>query len=161
MKSVKGFTLIELMVAIAVLAIVTIIGFPAFSGIFERSRADSDTSELLRALSLARLEAINQSKNVKIDALTDDDWTKNLVIYVDDDNNGSLDAGEKVVRRYDGLANGGVIATTGDVDSIVFDSMGGLRTPANSVVFSYTRGEASKSLVVCPTGRILTGVSCI
>jgi len=47
MKGVKGFTLVELMIGIAVLAIMTVIGLPAFSGIFERSRADADINELL------------------------------------------------------------------------------------------------------------------
>ncbi|GGD04995.1 GspH/FimT family pseudopilin [Halopseudomonas salina] len=151
MKSVKGFTLIELMIAIAVLALVTVIGFPAFSGIFERSRADSDLSDLLRAFSLARLEAINHSEDVNVSALTDDDWTQDLEIVRDG----------TVIRRYAGLPSGATITATGDVDTIVFDSLGGLKTPANSVVFNYTRGDSTKSMVVCPTGRILTGASCI
>ncbi|WP_339846146.1 GspH/FimT family pseudopilin [uncultured Halopseudomonas sp.] len=161
MKSVKGFTLIELMIALAVLALVTLIGFPAFSGVFERSRADSDLSDLLRAFSLARLESINQSRDVKIVAGTDDDWTQDLVVFLDDDNDGSVDNGERVIRRYAGLPQGASITATGDVDTIVFDSLGGLKTPANSVVFNYTRGDSTKNLVICPTGRILTGASCI
>lgn len=161
MKSVKGFTLIELMIAIAVLALVTVIGFPAFSGIFERSRADSDLSDLLRAFSLARLEAINESTDVKIIADTDDDWSQDLIIFIDENNNDSVNTGERVIRRYTGFSAGASISATGGVGSIVFDSLGGLKTPANSVVFNYTRGDATKSMVVCPTGRILTGASCI
>ena len=151
MKSVKGFTLIELMVALAVLAIVVAIGFPAFGGIFERSRADSDASELLRAFNVARLEAINHSEVVTVNATTNDDWALDLEIV----------RGGTVIRSYAGLPAGATITTTGNVDSIEFDSLGGLRTPANAVVFSYTRGDSTKSLVVCPTGRILTGVACI
>lgn len=151
MKSVKGFTLIELMIALAVLALVTLIGFPAFSGIFERSRADADTSDLLRAFNVARLEAINHSEDVNINATTDDDWTQDIEIVRDG----------TVIRRYAGLPAGATITTTGDVNSIVFDSLGGLKTPANAVVFTYSRGDSTKSLVVCPTGRILTGAACI
>lgn len=151
MKSVKGFTLIELMIALAVLAIVVVIGFPAFGGLFERSRADADASELLRAFNVARLEAINHSEDVNVNATTDDDWTKDLEIVRDG----------TVIRRYAGLPEGSTVTVTGDVDSIVFDSLGGLKTPANAVIFTYTRGDSTKSLVVCPTGRILTGAACI
>lgn len=151
MKGSRGFTLVELMVGIAVLAILTVIGLPAFSGIFERSRADADISELLRAMNLARIEAINHSEDVTIRTLSDDDWAQDLVIERDGD----------VVRRYAGLIKGAVVTATGGVDSVVFDSLGGLKTPANAVVFRYSRGKARKNLVVCPAGRILTGVSCI
>ena len=151
MKSVKGFTLIELMIALAVLALVVTLGFPAFSGIFERSRADADTSELLRAFNVARLEAINHSEDVNVNATTDDDWTQDIEIVRDG----------TVIRRYAGLPQGAIVTATGDVDSIVFDSLGGLKTPANAVVFTYTRGDSTKSLVVCPTGRILTGAACL
>ncbi len=151
MKSVRGFTLVELMIALSVLALVTLLGVPAFSGVFERSRADSDASELLRAFNVARLEAINHSEDVNVNATTDDDWTKDIEIVRDG----------AAIRRYAGLPEGATITVTGDVSSIVFDSLGGLKTPANAVVFTYTRGESSKSLVVCPTGRILTGAACI
>ena len=147
----KGFTLVELMVGIAVLAILAVIGLPAFSGIFERSRADSDISDLLRAMNLGRIEAINHSEDVTISALSDDDWSKDLLIERD---------GE-VVRRYAGLIKGASVMVTGGVDSVVFNSLGGVKNPANAVVFRYTRGDSAKNLVVCPTGRIRTGVSCI
>lgn len=151
MKGEKGFTLVELMIGIAVLAIMTVIGLPAFSGIFERSRADADFNELLRAMNLARIEAINHSEEVTVTALSDDDWAQGFLIERDGD----------VVRRYAGLIKGAVVTATGGVASVVFDSLGGLKAPVNAVVFRYSRGDSRKNLVVCPTGRILTGVSCI
>ncbi|PHR11223.1 MAG: general secretion pathway protein GspH [Sphingopyxis sp.] len=150
-RALRGFTLIELMVAIAVLAIVTAIGLPAFSGTFERSRADADISDLLRAMNLARIEAINHSEEVTVTALSNNDWTKSLLI----ERNG------QVVRRYAGLIAGATVTSTGGVGSVVFDGLGGLKAPATALVFRYRRGDTVKGLVVCPTGRILTGASCL
>lgn len=151
MKALKGFTLIELMVAIAVLAIVTVIGLPAFSGTFERSRADADISDLFHAMNLARIEAINHSDEVTVTALSNNDWTGNLLIERD---------GE-VVRRYAGLIDGATVSATDGVGNVVFDSLGGLKAPVSALVFRYSRGGTVKHLVVCPTGRILTGESCL
>ncbi|WP_442909106.1 GspH/FimT family pseudopilin [Halopseudomonas sp.] len=151
MEGLKGFTLVELMIGIAVLAIMTVIGLPAFSGIFERSRADADVNELLRAMNLARIEAINHSEEVKVSATSDEDWARDLLIERDG----------VVIRRYGGLIRGAVVSATDGVDSIIFDGQGGLGSPGSAVVFRYTRGDSRKNLVVCPTGRILTGVSCI
>ena len=61
MRSVKGFTLIELMVALVILAIGLSLGSIAFTGSLERTRADSDANELLHVFSWARLQAINNS----------------------------------------------------------------------------------------------------
>lgn len=147
----RGFTLIEMMVVVTLLAIATVIGLPAFSSMFDQSRADADISELLRAMNLARIEAINHSEDVKVRAVRTGNWASDLLIERDG----------QVVRRYAGLEKGATLTNTKGVDHVVFDSLGGLKIPSEAVVFSYRRGDSAKHLVVCPTGRVLTGVSCI
>lgn len=151
MLKVKGFTLLELMIALAVLAIVLALAGPSFTGTLERSRADADTGELLRALNFARMEAINSNQPVTITATEDDDWTDKLEVT----------RNNTPIRAYSALSGGAAIETTNNVGAIVFDSLGGLRTPANQVVFTYTRGSETKSIVVCPTGRIIAAEECI
>lgn len=57
----QGFTLVELMVALAVAAILLGIGVPSFMNIMERNRAASQTNELLGALQTARSEAVRRN----------------------------------------------------------------------------------------------------
>jgi type IV fimbrial biogenesis protein FimT len=57
----SGFTLIELMVALAVTAIVLGIGVPSFQNVMERNRAASQTNEMLGALQATRSEAIRRN----------------------------------------------------------------------------------------------------
>lgn len=64
--SQKGFTLIELMVALAVLAILLGIGVPSFSSMLRDSRASTLASELQGALQLARSEAIKRRQSVVV-----------------------------------------------------------------------------------------------
>lgn len=64
--SQKGFTLIELMTTIAVLAIVLGIAVPSFSGMLQDSRASSLGGELQGALQFARSEAVKRRQNVVI-----------------------------------------------------------------------------------------------
>lgn len=54
----SGFTLIELMVAVAVVAILLGLALPSFQGSMRSSRVTTTTNELLASLSLARTEAI-------------------------------------------------------------------------------------------------------
>lgn len=140
-----------MMVVVALLAIATVIGLPAFGGMFDQSRADADISELLRAMNLARMEAINHSEDVTVRTVSNGNWAEDLLVERDN----------HVVRRYAGFVSGANLTAGESIDQVVFNSLGGLKIPSNAVVFSYRRGDSVKNLVVCPTGRVLTGVSCI
>lgn len=93
MKSQRGFTLIELMVTIAVLAVVLGIAIPSFSNIVSSNRVDGGAQELYGALQLARSEAVKRRARVSIcrsnadyDECADgDDWSAGWLMVTSDD----------------------------------------------------------------------------
>ncbi|MDP4529753.1 GspH/FimT family pseudopilin [Alkalimonas delamerensis] len=60
----KGFTLIELMVTVAVMAITLTVAVPAFTQLINGNRLTSQANEVLSALSYARSEAIRRNDDV-------------------------------------------------------------------------------------------------
>ncbi|MDE1464091.1 GspH/FimT family pseudopilin [Spartinivicinus poritis] len=60
-KKTTGFTLIELMVTIAVLAIIAGIGIPSMSNFIDNNRMNSAKDRLAAAISLARSDAITNN----------------------------------------------------------------------------------------------------
>lgn len=66
MKNVHGFTLIELMIGIAILAIVLGLGVPSFMNTIERNRITTATNDLVMALQMARSEAIKRRTDVTV-----------------------------------------------------------------------------------------------
>lgn len=65
-KSQKGVTLVELMVTVAVLAIVLTIAVPSFSGIIAANRLTGPANEALSALHFARSEAIRLNRSIDV-----------------------------------------------------------------------------------------------
>ena len=65
-KRARGFTLIELMVMLAVLAIVITAGLPQMMVFFKGNRMVTNTNELVSGLQIARSQAIKEGSRVTI-----------------------------------------------------------------------------------------------
>lgn len=74
MKSVKGFTLVELVVTVAVLAIVLAIAAPAMTSWIAESQARSQVNLYRDMFTFARAEAISRGQPVRVKALNDNSW---------------------------------------------------------------------------------------
>ena len=61
LRGKKGFTLIELIVVLAVLAIIMAIAVPRFSGVREQAKVDADMATLASIAKLAEFEYVRQN----------------------------------------------------------------------------------------------------
>ncbi|WP_215395794.1 GspH/FimT family pseudopilin [Rheinheimera oceanensis] len=64
LKLQYGFTLVELMVTVAVLAIVMAVAVPSFTNLINSNRLTAQANEMLAALILARTEAIKRNESI-------------------------------------------------------------------------------------------------
>lgn len=80
-RGVAGFTLIELMVTLSVVAITLAVGVPSFQGIVSDNRLSSAANGLIGAINIARSEAIKRGRSVAITP-TGTDWNDGGTIAV-------------------------------------------------------------------------------
>jgi type IV fimbrial biogenesis protein FimT len=63
----KGFTLVELMIALAVLAIITSLALPSYRTILEKRQVTSAANQLSAFLTNVQLESVKRSENLFVD----------------------------------------------------------------------------------------------
>jgi type IV fimbrial biogenesis protein FimT len=70
-RSSAGFTLIELIMVMSVVAVLLTIGVPSFKYVTSSNRASTEINTLLGDMQFARAEAIREGRPVKVCASTD------------------------------------------------------------------------------------------
>jgi type IV fimbrial biogenesis protein FimT len=87
-KSVSGFTLIEVMIVIAIMGILAAIAAPNFRNYMTQSRLKGAARQVMSDLMLARMQAVTKNNEVKVFFNADG---KNYTILDDTNNNGHYD----------------------------------------------------------------------
>ncbi len=108
-----GFSLVELVVTVAVAAIVLAIAVPAFGGIVQRTRETSAYHLLTLAFASARLGAVKAREPVTVcpssDGLTcrgDEVWSHGWIIYADPDRSAQPRSRDAVLQHFEGIGRG-------------------------------------------------------
>lgn len=152
--TMRGFSLVELMVALAVAAIALTIAVPSFQSVFQSNRLVSQANELVTAINLARNEAIKRGASVTLRAETggfQNGWCVHL---------GAACSGTDILRRFQSMDQMSV--TSGSVASVTFDTRGAKSDPPAVVTITLQPdGCASgtvnrvRTISIANTGRAL------
>lgn len=144
----RGFTLIELMVTLAVAAILLTVAVPSFQEFISSNRLTSEANGFMTFLNLARSEAIKSGAPVTLCVSTNgtscagsSGWELGYLIFRDNDRDGALGSGEVVVRVSAPLGNR---ITLRGSDSTIGQS---ITFMPSGVITNFTSG--SRELVIC------------
>lgn len=165
-RRAAGFTLVELLVSMAVLAVLLAVGVPSFAGLMRQWRLESVVNNLTGDLRLARSTATRASRPVVVCAQDGgghcsgkETWGQGWLVFIDVDNNRAVDAGDTVVAQRGAQAGISSVSLSGiDKDQIRFRPNGTLNGLSVTVSVQ-TAGTDSKQqdLVLNHIGRLHVG----
>jgi type IV fimbrial biogenesis protein FimT len=100
-KKLRGLTAVELMVVLAILAILVSLATPAWQSFMARQKRDVLASQLTAHLALARSMAISRGRSVALSTLGDG-WHSGWRVHLEMQRNGKWDFGEPVLANHTG-----------------------------------------------------------
>ena len=164
-----GFTLIELMVAVAIIAILGMVAVPSFNNVMVRSTVRSISVDLGSDIGFARSEAIRLGGAVSVcpaanadgtACTTGNDWKDGWIVFREGTTtlNGMIDAGETVLRQHGPLPKGdyGLTRTDAGKGALTFVGSGATRTGAEAKLIVAHPDARSRQLVISVIGRLAT-----
>lgn len=153
-RKARGFTIFEMMVVLAIVAMISAFAIPAFQDVMASTRVNSVAEELTGSIAMARNTAISRRRTVVLvpDPVSFPSWTLHL----------DSSAGEVLSsHRFEGTVR---LASATDVEEITFMPSGfvqkTLPAPAApldlvlTVCDSSSRREFGRTLFVTRVGRI-------
>lgn len=99
----NGFTLIELMVVIAVMAILAAVAIPSFREYARNSALVATTNQLVNAIETSKGEALKRNMRVVITPREGATWQNGWRVFVDANNNRTFDSGDVFVQEVGAL----------------------------------------------------------
>jgi len=157
-NKIRGFTLLELLVTIAIVIILTTIGIPSFMGLIRDNNITATANDFLTALNYARSEAVTRNTDVivKSKSATNKDWSIGWDIFVDSNSNDIVDAGE-LLKTHEALASGYTLKSnaTNLATQLVFKSTGLRDTVIGGTFFLCKDNDAStaRAIIINSVGR--------
>jgi type IV fimbrial biogenesis protein FimT len=147
----KGFTLLELMIVIAIFGVLGAVITPSFLEWRDRSKVKGDATELRAAFESAKLRAIKHNTNVVVTFPN----TTSYRAFIDTNDNGIRDAGEDMIFDRT-LAPGVTITANTFVDNdMAFNSRGMANGPNSTGTITMTSAGGERySVVVSSFGRV-------
>lgn len=97
MQQSTGFTLIELIISVAIAAILSAMAIPSFSSLIQKNRVHTATLQLFEAVQLTRSYAIKGNSRASMSHLGH--WEDGWEVYFDANHNGKRDAKEEILSQ--------------------------------------------------------------
>lgn len=134
LSRLHGFTLIETMVVVAIIAILASLAAPSFLGLIASTNVTSTVNSFVSDTRFARGEAMRRGKSVTIcrssspsaaapacsggDGIAVGGWKEGWVVFEDLDGDGTFDAGDTVLRIQEAFPNIGDMLAVGASPSV-------------------------------------------
>ena len=169
-RRVPGFTAIELLVVVVIVAVLATLALPSFNTVVSRYRVRTAVEDLTATIYLARSEAIRRGGGVVLRKVTvpgctapePRDWNCGWLVFVDRNGNGTFDKDDELLQSTP-APRGVDVRQTADESFMRLNRWGDLGW-FGTTIGPVGSDDVARKTVLCMSGggrlRVLPGVEC-
>lgn len=165
-----GFTLIELIVTVALISILTIAAGPDLGSFMKRNKLSTQTNNFVTSLNAARSEAAKRVSSVTVcignaaqnACAAGPNWESGWIVFVDSDNDATIDGGETILNVNNEVSGDTTIRSGEYVSSITYRGDGtptvlGVSTSGTFKICDLEGANRAKAINLMGSGLISQG----
>ncbi|MDH3608239.1 MAG: GspH/FimT family pseudopilin [Gammaproteobacteria bacterium] len=161
----RGFTIIELMIAVILMAVLLTMGVPSFSRTIEQNKLSTQVNDLISTMQYARSESVKTGKRITICKSNNGTncvsaaagYESGWIVFEDDSPaDGDLDAGEQLLKVHEALeSNFTLRGSNSFVNFISYLPSGGVTNtnPGHFVLCKENVTSKSRAFFINTAGR--------
>jgi type IV fimbrial biogenesis protein FimT len=160
LKYCAGFTLIELMTVITIVAVLMALGVPSYQYVTNTNRISGEVNGLLGDMQYARSEAIKEGQTVTVCASSNStatppacsgstSWQNGWIVFSDPNGNQTVDVNETVIHVQRPFALGDTFVANLNVSSVTFNREGFALGIPNTVTITLHAATPNASSTRC------------
>jgi type IV fimbrial biogenesis protein FimT len=171
MKRQKGFTLTEMLIVSAIVAILLGIAIPSYKYLTSSYRMSAEVNNLLGDMQFARGEALKEGNGVTVCVSADGatctggtNWNPGWIVFSDPNSNAVVDPGERVLKVQSAFTGAipDVFSAGGGVTSVTFNregfatSVNGFQATTLTLTESTNNNAYTRCLQITAVGLMTT-----
>jgi type IV fimbrial biogenesis protein FimT len=159
----KGFTLVEVLLTLALILILAGLAVPSYQALVAKNRASAQVNQLISAINLARSEAVRRHQVITLCKSEDGktcggEWSQGWIIFVDQQVSGQVDFNDEILRVYHAVPKGSFLEWVAQRsnDYLQMDPSGATHGQAGTFYYYPNVGHKEKfsRVIVSNTGRV-------
>ena len=165
MKKKSGFTLLEMLITLAVISVIVAFAVPSMTEFSKNDRLTTNVNTLVGHLAYARSEAVKRSVQVSLcvsnnsgtatPGCTGGNWQDGWIVYIDADGDNSYSANEEVLRAQQAFTGNNTLVPAGGIgNQVTYDYRGFVTATGSFLLCDERPGPHGKTVTITTTGRV-------